>query len=472
MIEKGVGASRSIWLVLAAVGVALATSACSDLLDETPTEAVPPEVVGGDAEALESVLNSAYQRLQSQGQGGQVYWSEMLIVPEVLADNARASSPPNQLQGQAVNQVGSHIGQWGERYEAINEANFVISRAPDLPEASDAVKARLEGEARFLRALNYFDLARIYAYEPGREVGDWNQGVVLRTEPTEGFGDADFRERASVAETYQQIETDLMQSIELLSQAGRSDAYFANLAAAQALLGRVHLYWENWDQAVSYSSDALGNTSARLATEDEYPGIFQTQPNPESLFEYPLTQFNQFFANYCMSCYLRPDRFFSIWPSQELIDLYGAGDVRSGWFGVEDGVTYVANKWTESVDLYMDNIPILRYSEVLLNRAEAYAELGQEELARQDLDALRAERGLGPVVASGQELIDAILEERRRELAFEGHRWFDLKRRGMDIPKPASTGLGPLPYSDFRLLAPLPNNEVQGDELLDQNPGY
>jgi starch-binding outer membrane protein, SusD/RagB family len=145
--------------------------------------------------------------------------------------------------------------------------------------------------------------------------------------------------------------------------------------------------------------------------------------------------------------------------------------VTTGAEGQPAGIAY-NNKWTESVGDNTDNTPVIRYAEVLLIRADAYAEAGQEDLARADLNQLRASRGVGPVDAAGPQLIGAILDERRRELAFEGHRWFDLKRRGMDIPKPVHSGLNPLPYTDYRVLAPLPSTQVQNNPELVQNPGY
>lgn len=458
--------------VVAAIAVSL-TVGCSDLLDVAPTGSVPPDVATGNSSALQAVLNSAYQRLTSQGAGGQVYWSEMMIVPDVLADNGRPSVPPNQLQGQAVNQVGSQMGGWSVRYQGLDEANYVIESAPKLSGASESLKNRLEGEALFLRALYLFDLARIFAYEPGHVVNGWDQGPVIRTVPTKTLGDAEPKARSTVAETYQQIESDLKQSIDLLASSGGTSVYYATQAAAEALLGRVYLYWERWSDAVTYSTAAMNHASAHLATPSEYPTMFNKQPNLESLFELSVDQPNLYYANYCMACYLLPQYFFSIWPTDELMGLFEPGDVRLSLYGESNGVTYLANKWTSSVDgQYNDNVPVIRYSEVLLNRAEAYAEAGDEASARADVNALRAQRSLGPIADTGQALMDAILKERRKELAFEGQRWFDLKRRGLDIPKPASSGLGPLPYSDFRILAPLPNNEVQSDALLQQNPGY
>lgn len=450
------------WVVVAAL-----TAACDDLLEVTPTETLPPEVATGDVEGVQAVLLGVYERFQLED----LYNSDMLILPEVLADNGRTSTPPQQLQGPAVNQIGSHLGGWAPRYQSINEANYVIESAPQLTNADEEVRNRLEGEALFLRGLHYFDLARIYAYEPNREVDGWDTGVVLRTTPTRTIADVEPRARATVTEVYEQIEADLLRAIDLLAASGNDDVYFANRAAAEGLLARVYLYWQRWSDAAEYATAAMANTTARLGEPSEFVEMFSEQPNLESLFEITFTQFDQNYVNYCMACYVHPDgTWFAIWPPQELVDLFEAGDVRA-LPRTADGIPY-PEKWTESAGDLMDNIPVIRYAELLLIRAEAHAELGQEAAARADLLTLRQNRGVGPIDASGPALIRAILDERRRELAFEGHRWFDLKRRGLDVPKPAHSGLPALPYTDFRILAALPSTEVQNNDRLVQNPGY
>lgn len=456
---------------------ALVTGGCDDLLVVDPTESVPPSVVTKDVNALQAVLAGAYRRLQGGGfgSGSEVYWSQMTIYPDVLADNGDepAAAAYKPLRSVLVNEIGTHFGQWTQRYLAINSANVVIKYAPEVPKASESKRSSLEGEALFLRALHYHDLARVFSYEPDHIVNGWNASVVLRTEPTEGLSDAEPKARATVPEVYQQIETDLKRSIQLLSSSGGSNVYFATQAAAEALLGRVYLYASQWNDAITYSSAALQHTSAHLATAAEYPGMFSLQPNPESLFEIAITEPDLMYNNYCMACYFMPKYYFTITPTAELMASYEPGDVRLQIYGNENGTPWVQGKWTEAGPAqYMDNVPLIRYSEVLLNRAEAYAESGKEDLARADVNTLRASRNLGPITASGSALIDAIMKERRTELAFEGFRWFDLKRRGMDIPKPASLRLPAIDYTDFRILAPVPNTEVQSNELLKQNPGY
>jgi starch-binding outer membrane protein, SusD/RagB family len=151
--------------------------------------------------------------------------------------------------------------------------------------------------------------------------------------------------------------------------------------------------------------------------------------------------------------------------------LFEVGPGRGAGAGIEC-IKYLGKTGT----LYMDNVPVIRKSEMLLNRAEAYATTGSpvlnEDLARADLNTLRVARGLAEVDGSlsGSDLYEAILLQRRIEFFGEGHRWFDLKRLGRDIPKPVS-GV-PIAYTDFRILANIPTREIDGNPNLVQNPGY
>jgi hypothetical protein len=120
-----------------------------------------------------------------------------------------------------------------------------------------------------------------------------------------------------------------------------------------------------------------------------------------------------------------------------------------------------------------DNIPVIRIAEMFLIRAEANL-LGaspDENAARADLNAIRTRCGLTALdgTTTGAALVTELFAERRRELAFEGHRLFDLTRRGLDVLKP---GGNVIEYEDFRVLANVPLAEVQGNPNLEQNPGY
>jgi hypothetical protein len=451
-----------------ALSLALAVAACD--LGVEPTTVVAPEVATGNISGVGSILTTAYSRLQ----GLNFYGMELLLLPELMADNARTSQPAVNRVAEFQNSLGTHMGDWATSYQAINEANYVLVSAEPLLTREPTLANRYTGEALFLRALYYFDLVRVFAYEPGRHVNGWDVGVVLRTEPTRTAADADKRERAKVEEVYLQIEQDLLAAIPLLAQYGENNPYRATQASAEALLARVYLYWQKWDRVVAQTTAALSHTSARLAEPNEVAGMFAKAPNVESLFEINYEAATEtLWVNDCAACFTWPNgTWFSIWPSAELLALFQPGDARLALYPTTaNGVRYV-NKYTYARGSWTDNSPVIRYADVLLMRAEAAAELGQMTAAQNDLNEVRAKRSMEPITATGAELVAAILQERRRELAFEGQRWFDLKRRGQDITKPAFGNNPTVPYSDARILAPLPNTQVQNNALLKQNPGY
>jgi len=166
---------------------------------------------------------------------------------------------------------------------------------------------------------------------------------------------------------------------------------------------------------------------------------------------------------------------FAVRATTELLNSFEVGDVRRTAFEttIDNGVpVFYSLKFPAHKGNFFNNIPVIRLSEVYLIRAEARANQNKAALAQADLTLLRTNRGLAavPAATTGTALIDLIFNERRVELNLEGHRFFDFKRRGLNIPKPA--GIPTLSYSDFKVLAPLPQAQVNLNPLIKQNPGY
>ncbi len=436
-----------------------------------PSNNVAPEIATQSITGVKSILTSVYARLQ----GLDLYGNELLLLPDLMADNARTSSPAVNRTGEFSNSIGVHMGNWPESYAAINEANYAIASARLLLQTEPTLANRYLGEALFLRALLYFDLARVFSYEPGREVNGFKTAVVLRTEPTRTAAEAELRERATNDQVYAQIEKDLKEAIPILTQYGlNTSPYVGNRANAEALLAKVYLFWSKWPDAITQASAALSHTSTRLAEPNEVAGMFAKAPNVESLFEINFDAATEtLWVNDCAACYTWPSgTWFSIWPSAELLALFEPQDSRVALYPTTStGIRYV-NKYTYARGSWTDNQPVIRYADVLLMRAEAYSENGQDGLGLADLNLLRAKRNASALNVTGAALKSAIQDERRRELAFEGSRWFDLKRRGQNITKPAFGNNATVLYTDFRILAPIPATQVTNNALLKQNPGY
>ncbi|WP_215225981.1 RagB/SusD family nutrient uptake outer membrane protein [Echinicola shivajiensis] len=477
------------------VGSALAMGACSDLLDTEPRQSLTPDTALADVEGYQSLAYSMYGRTRGFDYYGQV----MLVAPDVLADNLKVIANTGRYIGEEANADRKHINLWEFTeiddasdnnpgvYASINDANIIIAGIDDV-EGDDNLRNRVKGEAYFIRALNYFDLARVYGYEPGQEVNGFDLSVILRTTPTLGLSSADFRARSTNDEVYAQIVSDLNDAIDLLPSAslGTTGVYRASKGAAQALLARVYLYMANYSEAETMASNAmvsfgLTNNGSGLMEAEDYVAGFSTAPNPESLFEVEIRSqdwlstdgLNNSMCSLLSNVYTGAQ--FILTVSDDLLASYEAGDVRlDTWAAtVREGTAgtfYRSNKWLGHKGDFLENLPIMRASELYLIRAEARYKTSNEVGARADLNALRSKRGLGNTAASGTALMELIMHENRVEFATEGHRWFDLKRNGMTITKSGS--FEPVPYTDYRILSPIPQDEIILNELLENNPQY
>ena len=467
-----------------ALGAALVLGGCDSLIDSVePRQSVTPDQALGSQEGFDALLSNAYDALQDQDYYGQQY----MLVPDALADNIRVpASSSNRYPGFTQNTTGAHLTRWGGHYNTINNMNLVLSRIDGLElQAANpqAIRDRIKGEAYWFRALNYFDLVRTKAYEPGREVNGFNLGVIIRTEPTISLEDADFRARSTNVEVYNLVASDLDQATSLLTTAGRGSKSFLTKAAAHALYARVNLYRSDWAGAEAQATAALATTGATLVnapTPEAMLAAWRAASLQESIFEIQMTASQDggvTNVNASLQSLTDPrvPNFFDAVATTSLVNAHEANDSRLGLYvnatRSGEAITFI-QKWTGTTAIYVDRIPVFRVSEMLLIRAEARAEQGNTAGALSDLNALRAARGLGAVVAATPgDIVEAILRERRVEFAFEGHRFFDLKRRGRDIPKP-QTGFNVLPYTDFRILARVPQSEVELNPQLVQNPGY
>lgn len=446
-----------------------------ELLDTQPAQSLDPSVALSSLEGLEGLAVSMQSRLRAEAR----YGRDLVLVPDVLADGVRLHPiPSGRYTGQSINQHGSHFSLWATAWNTINEANYIIDGIENIENVAEDTKARLLGEAYFHRAFAYHDLVKIYGYEPGREVNGWDLGVMIRVTPTNDLGDADDRPRSTNQQVYEVIQSDLEKAIENLAQKNRG-VFYPNHVAALTLMARVQLYLENWSSAVSYATQALEATDVTLVSQSAYAAnMYESVPNPESLFELKINpQTESLGSSDALDQYINPSGWFDVLPSDELIAAYDDNDVRLSLIKTHtDGSPYFI-KFNGSVGPYTDNVPIFRYPELLLIRAEASAELGDASTAQQDLETLRVARGLeaygsGNPAPTGSDLISAVMNERRKEFAFEGHRWFDLKRRGMDIPKQGD--IPTISYTDYRILANIPNSEVNDPRFVNvkQNPGY
>jgi hypothetical protein len=466
-------------LAVSLVSLVLAGTSCKDTLEVEPKQSLDAATALTDFTSVNALSISLYSRAQNFNYYGQ----RMLIAPDVLADNYTiTANSGGRYVGERINTPNAHLDLWNILYPAINEANFIISNV-DKVTAVQAEKDALKGQALFMRGLFNHDMMRIYSYEPGLLVNGFGEGIVLRTDPTDDVTKADFKPRASIAEVYTLIENDLKQAATLLPNTVSGGSVFkASKGAAYALLARIYLYQRKWAEAEQAATDAIANkqSSTTLATAATYISSFASVPNRESMFEldYRPEQFTTVDGiNNSMNSLTQKTAggVFAVRATTELLNSFEAGDVRRTAFDqtLDNGVQVSYSlKFPAHKGNYFNNIPVIRLSEVYLIRAEARAQQNKTALAQADLTTLRTNRGLAavPVTTIGADLMTLIFNERRVELHLEGHRFFDFKRRGLNISKPA--GVPTLLYTDFRVLAPLPPAQVLLNPQIKQNPGY
>ena len=479
-------------LIVLSVIIGSFFASCEKAIELEPKTSLSPELALTDVNGYEAVLTSVYSRIQGFGWWGRTF----ALMGDVMADNVvtNASQAGNRYTGQNQNARGAQYDIWGTAYGAINEVNTIIAKIDALvvPASDEKKKTMIKAEALALRGFIYFDLARVYGYEPNKIPttglgAGFDKAVVIRTAPTAVVADAETLNRSTVVEVYTQIEKDLLDAIALFKTATGTTAYRINLGSAYAQLGKVYLYWEKYDLAVAAFNNAFANTSAKLSTN--YAAVFTGVPSSESLFELRFVQATEMAGvtgvNESLYSYTQPtgmknglSTYGGQIPSPELLALFDANDSRNGLFFKSASATTASiltwvNKYNSSNGTYTDNVKVIRYADVLLMKAEALAEQSLYTDAYNIVKELRTARGADiATIPTGAPIKDYIQQERRRELFYEGHRWFDLKRKGGGITKPAQLGVGTIPSTDYRILAPLPTSAVGFNPSLPQNPGY
>jgi starch-binding outer membrane protein, SusD/RagB family len=482
---------------------------CKKQLDIPSRNSLDAGLALSNKAGINNALNSVYAVLKNEN----LYGRDLFSVTDAMADIAFANGRSSRLLGENRNTALSNVNFWASSYGAINEINLTLAAIPAVTDATAADKTRWEGELKFLRALYYFNLVRSYAYIPTFVVPSQDKGGVVLS--LQGFNSATaatgyFPSRSSTAACYAQIWTDLYQSMSLLSNSNKGRNY-ASKHAGLALGSRVALYEGNWLRADSCATQAITLTGGigALSSTANYITGWRAADHPEGIFQvWYATLAENLGVNTSLAAthttLVAPGGFAGVRQGQgdlvpngflltELgISGFPAGlsqapappaliysnDVRNKLFewGVNASGHYVeCTKWLgKNGGANWDNTVVLRWAELYLNRAEARFRLNNETGAWADLNVIRQNRYVGfvvpPVALTGQPLLDEIWKQRMLELAFEGHRFYDLKRNGLAIVKsnPATN----MPATDYRILPRIPTSEVDGNPNMVQNFNY
>jgi len=432
----------------------IATSSCKKFLEVEPRASISDEATITDKTSAETAVRGVYNAARNY------YSISFQSIAYLSGDNVQWTGSQSQIQefiNHKVSPENSTIDSvWRGAYVSINRANNVLSKVPAVtdPLLTDVLKNQYLGEAYFIRALNYFDLARIWG------------GVPLITKPTLSANDNRGIARSSQEATYAQVLADLEAAEPLLQET--TDRFRATRKTVWALKARFYLYQKNWAKAEEYATKLIGDNAAYQLLKPYNAFYFPADKRGtnESIFEffYSTNETNghrnqwQPQQNGGTRQWAPNDAFVAL-VNNPLI-----GGTRSALVALDN-----QNRWYGT--LYYrspatDPTYVFRIAEQYLIRAEARAQLNNTAGAITDLNAVRDRAGLtGTTAATVPEVLLAIENERRLEFAFEAHRWFDLVRTGRAAAVLNIT-------DQTKLLLPIPIAQLQLDNALVQNPGY
>ncbi|MBS1668083.1 MAG: RagB/SusD family nutrient uptake outer membrane protein [Bacteroidetes bacterium] len=451
-------------LCLTAIVLAGSFSSCKKLLDVSSPNSVADAYIFTSVSGLNNARIGMYSSLQDKS----YYGGYFPLVSECYTDNGTTGGYDvidlNDIAAKAVQPSNIYTtGIYQAIYNSIYGANEIIANIDKVPNLDATLKSNTIGEAYFVRALCEFDLLRMFG-EHWDKTSNYGISIVLNpNNPKQAVA------RSTVDASYKQIIADLQLAIGSLNTYNGNQ--YVSLSAAKALLARVDLYYGDNANAASLATDVINDNNFSLFGPSNFASIYTTKLTPESIFELKFDLQNQSSYNtltYVRSDALRTDVAFLASANLNTFFQSRPTDLRSAlvdYVNVDLSIQPDGRTQKYRGEQTKDNSGfIIRLAEVYLIRAEA---LGNTA-GLADLNTLRESRGMPDLAPSDVpdsiHFLNEILDERRAELNFEGHRLFDLARTNN-----VSTILG----STVNPIMPIPQREIDGTNgIVVQNPGY
>lgn len=442
-------------------------------LDLKPYDSLPTT----DALKTETDLNTALNGMYVTARNYSVFGRTIPFIGDLSADNTYLSASNSgrypQENAYTVNAQNTDVQNlWTLSYTAILQANNVINASV----TSSTLTSQYQGEALTMRALLHWELVKLFAKPYTADPTAAGVPIILTY-------DTSLRPaRNSVKEVYTQVVADLTKAYSQMSGTRPNSSYITKYVA-QALLAKVYLHMGDYANALKASQDVITNGGYSLAAPAGL-NAYWANPTPissklETIFELSNDGVSNEGFNSLANMY-NQNGYGDGLATTDLYSLYSATDARKGLItqGTRAGAAaLIVNKYqnvTNNTD--KDDVKIIRYADVLLIAAESAARTADEATALKYLNQLaqRRDPSLAAYTFSGADLVNAIITERRKELAFEGDRLDDLNRLGLPVQRnsqyPASAQL--ISATDTRRINPIPQVEIDSNKQITQNPGY
>lgn len=455
---------KTLYQALCIGGMALMAVSC-DYTDLQPTDQIGDEMIFSSVSALEQTVTGAYAQMSAK----QIIRVTAVLSDDVIKGGQNGGAGDDTYQWTYTASTGEHADIWSKECNVINQVNRILKGAESVEATTDeevASKNNSIATAKFLRAYNSLELLLFFSdieKEDSYGIPYVKEPVVLETPG-----------RNTVGECFDYMIQDLTDARPLLRQVAPDDPVYVSQTAVDALLARIYLYKKDYGKAYQYADAVLQQKS--FATMGEYTDIWSDKSNADIIWKLKRAVGEETIG----TIFCGADNSSSFEAAPELINSYLADDIRLNLFiadGVDrDGVAVKkVNKYkgTEA-NVGLADGKMLRSSEMQLIKAEAiaYTDLDKANVLLNDLRRERISGWVDQNYGTLDEFMEELLLERRRELCYEGHRFFDMRRFNLPIYKPMIDKT--LDINDHHRIQPIPLSEMQGNPVIakQQNSGY
>ena len=454
-------------IVTTVLFLSLASCEKSFLELKPPTSLTPEFALATEAD-LQVALRGAYSGLKSTA----LYGRSLMVLGDMMADNTYQSALNTNrytnfnLYNYLVTD-GDVAGLWNASYTVILRANNIINS----PIADNANVQQIKGEAYAIRALAYYNLVRYFASPYTLDPSKLGVPIVTTYQ-------ADLKpERAKIADVYTLINKDLTQAYTLMTKFTNSSQF--SKYSAKALQAKVYLTMGDKTNAKTAALDVITNSGftaiSSAAHTGYWAGVAPRTDKVETLLEISFDAVANNAFDALSYIYLQSGNYGDMLCSSELYDLFETADIRKSLYatGIRGGLASVfVNKYSSFTGDHSDT-KVIRMSEMYLIAAEASYPSNTAD-ALKYVNEVTSRRGA--TASSGSALLEAIITERRKELAFEGERYLDMQRLQRNIVRSKNYPAAALSidFTNYRRIMPIPQGELDANPSIksQQNPGW
>jgi hypothetical protein len=429
---------------------------------------------------VEDLLSSS-TNIYADVQGGNITFTPVISNKEVSV----SVLIENSYNFSDIAQESDYTGYYIFLYDIINQANVMLSYQDSYTFLTTEEKNQLQAELLTIRALAHYKVSIMFAQNYNFTADASHLGIVYNTSPL--LIGEDFPSRITMKKTYDLLKTDLDTALSLFTNTqflpGINYSLF-NKTTTEALYARIALQMNDWEKAFNYSNTIITTSNIQLVTKDSYVAEWEKEEDPisEIIMEFSAPRTSEGNVSQSISQWFKyeTDQNYARYvASGDLLDLYSADDIRLNMFleqdlptkvsGVEIDIPYYFTKKYQADA----GTNFIRLSEMYLIRAEANARTNKPNEALTDLNTIRQRANLSALNTTVN-LLEEIFLERRRELAFEGHLFFDIIRYKKDVirNKGCLASVCNLSYPSNFFVIPIPQSSIELNENIQQNEGY